>query len=69
MQEALENYIEAQNRILGSSAATIKEINDAAKNAQDAIASALKDLKNIKNTLNAITKAVKTVGIIVAALP
>jgi uncharacterized phage infection (PIP) family protein YhgE len=68
MEEALRNYIETQNRILGKSAATIKKINKAATDAQTEIKKALEDLQQVKKTLNAITKAVKTVGILVAAL-
>ena len=69
MSEALDNYIEAQNRILGQGAAKIKQINAAAKTAQTAIDNALRGLENIKKALNTITKAVKGVGILVAALP
>lgn len=69
MQEALDNYVEAQNRVLGAGAPTIEQIAVAAKDAQTDIDAALASLQNIKSTLNAITKAVKTVGIVVAALP
>ena len=68
LQEALKNYIETQNRILNKSSATIKKIAKAATKAQKEINQALEDLKEIKKTLNAITKAVKTVGILVASL-
>lgn len=68
LEEALRNYIETQNRILGNSAETIKSLNKAASDALKAIKKALEDLEQIKKTLNALTKAVKTVGILVAAL-
>lgn len=68
LQEALKNYIEAQNRILGQNSATIKKLIKAAEKAKKETDNALKDLKQIKKTLNVITKAVKTVGIVVASL-
>lgn len=68
MQEALKSYNIAQNRILNQSAAKIMRLGKAADEAQKEIDKALEDLKNIKATLSAITKAVKTIGIIVASL-
>ena|SRR6266446_1781162 len=68
LQEALRNYIVAQNRILNQSAAEIKKINKSADKAQEEIDKALQDLQNIKAVLGAITKAVKTIGIVVGNL-
>ena len=68
MQEALRSYIVAQNRILNQSTGTVKNVSDAADQAQKEIDQALKDLQNIKAVLGAITKAVKTIGIVVGNL-
>lgn len=68
LQEALKNYIIAQNLILNRDAAKVKRLSDAADNSQKEIEQALEDLKNIKESVSVITEAVKTVGIIVARL-
>lgn len=67
--EALNSYLEARSRLLREPADVIKQLGDAATNAQNSIDAALLDLQNIKNSLNEITKAVKFVGSLVAALP
>lgn len=69
MEEALQSYIRAQTHILNQSQELVAQINAEARDAQDAIDKALADLKHLKETLNNITKAVKIVGIVVAALP
>lgn len=68
LQDALESYIEVQNKILGSSAGAITTLNKASDDAQEDIENALESLENFKKALNTITKAVKTVGTIVATL-
>lgn len=68
LQEALKNYIIAQNLIPNCEAAKIKRLCDAADKSQKKIEQALEDLKNIKKSIRIITEAVKTVGISVANL-
>lgn len=69
MQEALDNFIEAQNRILGQAQAVIQQTQRAADDATAQIQAALKNLQNIKATLDILTKVVKTMSAVVAALP
>lgn len=69
MQEALDNFIEAQNRILGQSPTEIKKVNDAASTTSAQITSALRNLQDIKTVLNVLTTAVKQVSLVVALLP
>ena len=68
LQEALKNYIIAQNLILDRDAAKVKRLSEAADKSQEEIVQALEDLKNITNSVRIITEAVKTVGIHVANL-
>jgi chromosome segregation ATPase len=68
IQEALDNYIEAQNRVLDANTDHVKALGDAVTKTQNDIDAALTGLQNIKTVLNTITKGVKIVATAVAVL-
>jgi esterase/lipase len=68
LNEANDNWIEAQNRILGENEEKIAELMEAAQKTQTSIEKALDDLQDIKKSLNQITEAIKFVAGVVSKL-
>jgi hypothetical protein len=68
IQEALDNYIEAQNRVFDAATDKVQALGDAVSKTQQEIQAALAGLQNIKSVLDTITRGVKIVAIAAAAL-
>lgn len=68
MDDALTNYLKAQNQLLTEDEDSIKKIKASVKEAQTSIKASLDSLKNIKNVLDKLTTIVKGVGMVISAL-
>ena len=68
MDDALTNYLKAQNKFLNQNEDAIKQVQQKVKAAQSSIKESLDNLKEIKKVLDTLTTIVKGVGIAVSAV-
>ena len=66
MDDALTNYLRAENRFLSESDDDIKNVQKKVTDAQASIESSLANLQDIKKTLDTLTTIVKGVGIAIS---